>query len=398
MFPKRAAILIPVYNHGETIADVSRRAIATGLPVILVDDGSTDPVEPLVRGLDCTLLHHQNNMGKGTALLTGFRYGAEKGYEAIITLDADGQHDPAEAARLLAEAEKSEAPMLVIGNRLMSGKSVPRSSTFGRDFSNFWVRLETGVDLGDTQSGFRLYPVQELLNLNFSKSRYDYEIEVLVKSLWAGLQVAEVEISVHYPPADERISHFDKFRDNVRLSLLHTTLVSRRLLPLPHKKLTRAKEIKEEPSIISKNPFKVLGELCRSHVSPVLLAAAVWLGLFMGALPLIACHTVAIIYVSHRLHLNKVAAVAASQFCAPPLVPALCIEVGYFLRTGTFLLDLSWERWLLEIHERIWEWLLGSLIVGPVLGLIGGTIVYLLALQFRSIRQQQQTPVNGDDQ
>lgn len=97
----------------------------------------------------------------------------------------------------------------------------------------------------------------------------------------------------------------------------------------------------------------------------------------MGALPLIACHTVAIIYVAHRVHLNKIAAVAASQFCMPPVVPVLCIQAGYFMQNGSLLLDFSWERWGLEAHYRLWDWLLGSLLVGPFLGLIGGIIVYI---------------------
>jgi uncharacterized protein (DUF2062 family) len=103
---------------------------------------------------------------------------------------------------------------------------------------------------------------------------------------------------------------------------------------------------------------------------------AVWLGIFFGALPLLACHTVVIIYVAYRLHLNTIGAVAASQFCMPPVVPALCIEVGYFLRHGEFIVDLSWQRWLLEIHLRLLDWLLGSLLVGPLLGLFGAVIVY----------------------
>jgi uncharacterized protein (DUF2062 family) len=103
---------------------------------------------------------------------------------------------------------------------------------------------------------------------------------------------------------------------------------------------------------------------------------AVWFGLFLGALPLIACHTIVIIYVACRFQLNKIAAVAASQFCMPPVIPALCIEVGYYLRTGDFLLDFSWDRWALEVDQRLWDWLLGSLLVGPLIGLVGGGLVY----------------------
>ena len=173
------------------------------------------------------------------------------------------------------------------------------------------------------------------------------------------------------------MSHFHKFRDNLRLSLLHAGLVFRRLLPFRHELLV----VRPVPAgwRMGKNPLKILKQLCFESASPFWLAVAVWVGLFLGALPLIACHTVVILYVTYRLRLNKIAAVAASQFCMPPVVPALCIEVGYFLRTGDLLLDLSWDRWVLEVHQRLWEWLLGSLIVGPLLGCIGAVTVYRFA-------------------
>jgi uncharacterized protein (DUF2062 family) len=117
------------------------------------------------------------------------------------------------------------------------------------------------------------------------------------------------------------------------------------------------------------------------------LATAVWLGIFMGALPLLAIHTIAIIYVAHRLHMNKVAAVAASQFCMPPVVPVLCIQMGYYLRKGELLIDFSWQPWLLGVHERLWEWLIGSLLVGPLLGLIGAGIMYFAASRLQHIKK-----------
>jgi len=111
---------------------------------------------------------------------------------------------------------------------------------------------------------------------------------------------------------------------------------------------------------------------------------AVFLGIFIGALPLLAAHTIVIIYIAHRFHINKVAAVAASQLCMPPVIPIICIQTGYYFRNGVFLLDLSWKRWLLEIHERVWEWLIGSLLIGPVLGLLVGSVVYWMAARMQS--------------
>lgn len=371
-------LVIPLYNHAETVGEVVEKALATGLQVLVVDDGSEDIGLQALKNKDCRTISLAENKGKGEAIRVGANFAAENNFNAILTLDADGQHNPVESIKLIEEAQRGQWPSIIIGARRMVQTTVPNSSHFGKKFSNFWVRLEAGVDLEDTQSGMRLYPVKELLALDLKKSRYDFEIEVLVKAIWAGVDARSVSVSVHYPPADERVSHFDKVIDNFRLTKLHTSLVIRRLLPLPHKQLVARKKQKEDPLVV-KNPWQTLKNICSEGSSPFWLAVAVWFGIFFGALPLLACHTVVVIYVAYRFKLNKIASVAASQFCMPPIIPALCIETGYYFRTGEFLLDLSYERWLLEAHYRLWDWFLGSLVIGPVLGLVGACTVYLLA-------------------
>ncbi len=382
---KKTLLVIPLYNHAATVAQVAAQALATGLPLLVVDDGSTDEGLQAVEHLQCYTLQLAENQGKGAAILAGADFAAEHDFEAIITIDADGQHDPADALLLLAKSEE-EWPAIVIGARQMVQNTVPGASHFGRSFSNFWVRLECGADLPDTQSGLRLYPLAVLQFHRWSRRRYDFEIEVLVRSSWAGIKLTSVDVSVHYPPADERISHFHLGLDNVRLSLLHTRLVCRRLLPLPSRKmLPQEKKVRQKLAI--GNPWTALKQLCQQHSSPFWLALAVWLGIFMGALPILAGHTVAIMYVAHRLHINMVAAVAASNFCMPPVVPVLCVQTGYFLQHGQLLLDFSWEKWLLEGHYRLLDWLLGSLVLGPLLGLVGGAIMYAAALHFKGMVQ-----------
>ncbi len=381
----KTLIVIPVYNHARTVRRVVQAALDTGLPVLVVDDGSIDTIATEVDGLDCSLVQLPENRGKGAAIITGVRFAADHGFEAIVTIDADGQHDPEESTKLIERAESNSWPVIVIGAREMVEESVPRSSHFGRTFSNFWVRIECGRDLSDTQSGMRLYPVNYLLQLNLQRVRYDFEIEVLVKSVWAGVGVDSVPVSVHYPPGKQRVSHFHKLIDNYRLTVLHTKLVSRRLLPLSHEKIVVETEAQDKPRKIAvKNPIKVLKNLCVENASPFLLAVAVWLGIFLGALPLLAIHTIVIIYVAHRLHLNKIAAIAASQFCMPPVVPGLCVEVGHYMLKGNFLTDLSWEAWGLQAHYRLLDWLLGSLLVGPLLGLVGGAIVYIASRRLQA--------------
>ncbi len=377
----RTLLVIPVYNHGATLKDTVNRALATGLEVLVVDDGSTDQGLAAVKDLPCRTQRLEPNQGKGAAIMAAAETAVELGYDAILTVDADGQHDPAAAVTLL-EAVQEEWPVLVLGNRIMEKDSVPRSSLFGRSFSNFWVRLETGLSLPDTQTGMRLYPVRELRNLSFGTSRYDFEIESLVRLSWAGVPIRSVSVPVHYPDEDKRISHFDRFRDNVRLTLLHTRLVSRALVPLPHRRLVKKKEPDQDLSLFL-HPVRLFRQLLKEHATPTQLAAAAWVGIFLGAVPLIGMHTVAIIYVCHRLYLNKMAAVAASQLCMPPVVPIICIQTGYYLRHGAFLFELSRETLVDQIWERLWEYLLGSLVVGPLLGLVAAAVVYAAVRYYR---------------
>ncbi len=381
-------LVIPLYNHGATVRTVVEKGLAAGWPVLVVDDGSSDGGLDRVADLGCDTLRFEVNRGKGAAILAGARWAAEQGYGRIITVDADDQLDPGEA-KLLAEAAAGQEQALVIGARRMDRHNAPGASLFGRRFSNFWVRLECGHDLPDTQSGFRLYPVRELLQLVTGCRRYDFEVEVLTRAAWAGLPILSAEVSVRYPPEAERVSHFHQFKDNLRLTCLHTRLVLRALWPWPHLRLRirdpeqAAAERREKLSLL--HPVNFLKVLCREHTSAMQLAAAAWMGVFLGALPLLACHTVVIIYVCHRLHLNKLAAITASQLCMPPVMPVLCIQLGYLLRRGSWLTEFTWDTLVLQAPLRLWEWLLGSLFLGPFLGLVTGGVVYIAIRKLRAV-------------
>ena len=377
-------MVVPLYNHADTIASVVEKGLAAGWEVLVVDDGSSDGGLEQVKNIKCHGLQLSENRGKGAALMAAALRAQELGFRGMLAVDADGQHDPADAINL-ANIASQQWPVLVIGDRIMDKDSAPAVSLFGRSFSNFWVRLETGLVLPDTQSGMRLYPVAELLEMHLVKLRYDFEIEVLVKMAWAKIPVKSVPISVHYPPNDERISHFHKFTDNVRLSLLHTMLVLRQLLPWPHANETWLSILKPDKVSI-KHPIRTLKKLLREYSSPGWLASAVWMGIFLGALPLLAIHTMVIILVCHRLHLNKMAAVAASQFCAPPVMPMLCIQVGYFFQHGSWLTNFTSKTWFNEAHVRILDWFLGSLVVGPFFGFVGAGIIYVSSKKIQNLK------------
>ena len=231
--------VIPIHNNGDTVKDVAERCRKQLPRVLVVDDGSRDVnVKSLLHDMDVTVLTHTHNQGKGQAILTALDYVRQQGGCYIITIDADGQHYPEDIPRFLPLLDDN-TPAIIIGCRDFTADHVPGSSRFGRAFSNFWLKLETGISISDTQSGFRAYPVQYLSQLNLRGHHYDFEVEVLTRAAWAGLSIKTVDINVWYPPKEERVSSFKPFLDNVRISLIHTRLVMRRLWPVPPKRLVK---------------------------------------------------------------------------------------------------------------------------------------------------------------
>ena len=376
MTAPRILIVIPVYNHAATLRQVVDRALAVHPDVLVVDDGSSDRPLDTLHGLKVRMAGHPVNQGKGAAIMTAARLARGLGMSHIVTIDADGQHDPADFPKF-ATMVATEPMAIVVGARNFDTANVPGASRFGRRFSNFWLRLQTGKTLSDTQSGFRAYPLAVLDGLRLRERHYSFEVEVLVRGAWAGVPLREVDIAVHYPPAGERVSHFKAFRDNLRLTLLNTHLTMRSVLPWPHHKLVKDEGGELKVSVL--HPLRSIKTLLTEHATPRQLATAGAVGVFLGALPLIACHTLAILFVCSFFRLNKVAAVGASQLCMPPLVPALCIEAGYYLRHGEFLTEISLETLGYQGLERLYEWLLGSLLIGPLSALTTAGIIYIMA-------------------
>lgn len=373
--PARLLVAIPVYNHGRTLREVVERALAVHPDVLVIDDGSTDGGGETLQGLPVRVLRHACNLGKGQAILTAAREAQRLGMTHLATIDADGQHDPADLLNFLPLL-KSAPEALVVGTRRF-GADVPGLSRFGRSFSNFWLRVQTGVDLGDTQSGFRLYPVAVLLELPLRESGYTFENEVLVRASWAKVPLREVSISVIYP--SDRVSHFQLLRDNARASVLNARLTMRTILPWPHHTLVADRP----PGVSALHPLRAIRVLLSENTTPRELALASALGVFIGTLPLIGVHTLVLLIAASYLRLNRLATITASQVTIPPFVPALAIEVGYYLRHGTFLTEFSLKTIGAEGLDRLWEWFLGSLLLGPVLALVAGVLTYLAAVLLR---------------
>ncbi len=231
---KKFAIIIPVYNHEQQIVSVITSALQTGIPIFVVDDGSTDSSYHKIKDIKgISVLRHKKNQGKGAAIMTGF-HEAAKIADWGITLDADGQHPPEDIVNLIQAIPDNTRPVIVVGKREgMGNKNVPWTSRFGRKFSNFWVSVSGGPLISDSQSGFRIYPLPESMNLNVKGKRFQFEVEILVRAEWKNIPVIETPVSVIYDK-DKRVSHFRPFIDFLRNSMTFTQLIFQRIFIPSH--------------------------------------------------------------------------------------------------------------------------------------------------------------------
>lgn len=222
---RKACVLIPTYNNAQTLpallADIARYTDN----IIVVNDGSTDGTSSILEQHTVEVVSYNKNKGKGWALRQGFKQAVELGYTYAITIDSDGQHY-ADDLSVFLNAIDQHPDAIIIGARNMDQRSVPGKSNFGNKFSNFWFWVETGITLPDTQSGYRLYPVRSLSKFSFFTWKYEFEIEVIVRAAWKGIEVVCVPVKVFYPEKEKRISHFRPFRDFSRISVLNTVLVT----------------------------------------------------------------------------------------------------------------------------------------------------------------------------
>ena len=230
----RFAVIIPVYNHEQRVADVVRSALKLGFPVYVVDDGSTDGTYDKIKSMAVEIIRHEKNRGKGAALKSGFAAAAEKA-DWAITIDADGQHDPDNALNLIRAIPdnalgKKPRPIVIGMRENMVGDDVPWTSRFGRKFSNFWVWSSGGPRVMDSQSGFRIYPLPQSARMKVRANRFQFEVEILAKAGWNRFPVIEAPVSVSYTPGTPRISHFRPFVDFWRNSGTFMRLIFQRIL------------------------------------------------------------------------------------------------------------------------------------------------------------------------
>jgi glycosyltransferase involved in cell wall biosynthesis len=223
--PCGICVIIPAYNCEKTIKNVILSVLDYTTDVIVVDDGSVDKTKNILSlfGKQITLITYPKNKGKGYALKQGFNEATAQKFSYALTMDADGQHNINDIT-LFIDAIQKHPNALIIGARSFNHPNMPQGNIFANRFSNFWFTLQTANKCPDTQSGYRLYPLHKMKKMRPFTHRYEAELELLVRCAWKNIALISVPIQVHYPPKEERVSHFHPKKDFIRISLLNTIL------------------------------------------------------------------------------------------------------------------------------------------------------------------------------
>ena len=369
----KCCVIVPTYNNHKTLGKVLDGILEYTNNIIIVNDGSTiETTNILSEYNQLTVINLEKNRGKGNALKTGFRAAADAGNEHAITIDSDGQHMPSDLPKFLEKMEVDPG-CLIIGARNMDQDGIPGKSSFGNRFSNFWFLVETGIRLPDTQSGYRLYPIHTLRKLKYFTRKFEFEIEIIVRAAWKGINVTSVPIEIFYAQGEERISHFRPFKDFFRISVLNTVLVTLAFLFYRPLMYIRSFSLKK---------FLGTGE------STIKLASAVGFGGFMGIVPLWGFQMLTAAFIAHLMRLNKALVLVASNISFGPMVAV--IIYGSFLIGSFFVQDpvlLAFDKTLspASIKTGIFQYIIGSVI----LALTVGIIMFLVSYTAISIRRRR---------
>ncbi len=411
----RACVIIPCFNHAATLAVVAQAALAHA-PVLIVDDGSTPPL-PEVPG--CLRLRLEKNSGKGAALRAGLNLAAELDYTHAITMDSDGQHFAEDLPKFL-EGARAQPDALLVGVRDFYAAGCPTHRRRSNAVSTFWFRIETGVRLGDTQCGFRCYPLALAQKIKTRSGRYAFELEFMVRASWIGTPIVAVPVKCTYAPlasgsgsgtgasaslsppsapawcsasggacrTDDRRgrlshdqeqavppgyrqSHFRPVRDLAHITIMNIGLVLQSwFVPRP---LRVAWSQGQRWSL-----RKTVAEFFIEHArEPGQLSLAVGVGLFFGIVPIWGFQMIAAAAVAHRCRLNKAITLLASNISAPPLAPFIVyggLLLGHWLFTGEVVHLAPSQVNMASVREYFGQWFIGSVALA-VLAAVAGTII-----------------------
>lgn len=389
MSGKETCVLIPTYNNEQTIVQVISGVKLYIADIIVVNDGSTDSTSRLLEGMDgITVVSYPKNKGKGYALRMGLKEAAARGFRYAISIDSDGQHYASDIPLFLKKIE--EIPdALLIGARNLRQDNMPGRNTFANKISNFWYRVETGKKLADTQSGYRLYPVQATQEMRYFTRRYEFEVESIVRASWKGIEVVNIPINVYYAPAGERLSHFRPFKDFIRISLLNTVLVLVAYLWVFPVRFIRQLSWKNIKKFFKEKIFATDEPKHR-------IAYAIGLGVFMGIVPVWGYQMMSAYFLSRVLRLNSYITLLASNISIPPFIPFILFgsyATGGWLLKGEFSASLS-DISLETVGQDLLQYVFGSVVFALGSAIFAAILSYALMLLFRKKRLPSVAEVN----
>lgn len=375
-------VIIPTYNNQKTLQRVVDGVLNYTQNIIIVNDGSTDETSSILQKYpQLTQIHFPENKGKGVALREGFKKAKQLNYTFAITIDSDGQHFPNDIPLFWKALEEEKRDVLLIGSRNMNQDGVPKKSSFGNKFSNFWFWFETGIKLDDTQSGFRLYPLNSIPKKFFTR-KFEFEIEVIVRTSWKSVPVKNIPINILYDP-NERVSHFRPFHDFSRISVLNTVLVIITLLYIKPRDFFQK---------LLKKKFKdfIREDVLASSDSTLKKASSIALGVFIGIAPFWGFQTILSISLAILFRLNKALSFAFSNISFPPMIPFIIfgsLEIGSFFVGNTKPLRFDNSITLDVVKSNLTQYLVGSFVLATVAAIVFGVGSYLLlSLTKKSIK------------
>lgn len=398
----RFVVVIPTYNHGRSVADVARRTMALGVDVIVVNDGSTDDTAAVLDELERSSARgslevraHESNLGKAAALRTGFAIAAARGATHAGTIDADGQLDPRDLPALMAEAGRHPTA-LIIGRRPDRMDACPTRCALGRRYASLAVLVQTGLRLSDTQCGLRVYPLDRLGKAGCRAAGYAFEAEVITRMAWAGHEVREVPVGCRYFDDADRVSHWRPWHDSLKQAVLHVKLAGLALVPRTRasRSLGDSTRSRVHRLIAWLNPLRSWREVREGRIGDLELASGLAIGAMIGSSPFYGLHTLMSVYVAWRLHQHPAAVVLGSQVSIPPLgvlLAAASMWLGHLILTGDpshlGSVPLTWESvWQIPVRGFA-EWLVGSLLLGPLVAALAFALGLAIARGARRIPQ-----------
>ncbi|MFH1202255.1 MAG: glycosyltransferase family 2 protein [Candidatus Omnitrophota bacterium] len=209
----KTCVLIPSYNEEKTIGGIVKKVRALELDVIVVDDGSSDNTEKAAKEAGALVISHPKNHGKGFALRNGFTYTLGQDYEAVITMDGDGQHDVQDIKKFLKATESNPQLGVIVGNRMLNTKDMPFIRFLTNIFMSFVISMFSRQEIADTQCGFRLVRRAVLENIRLFTSNFEIESEILIRAGRLGYKISSIPIQTIYLTKSSKISPFiDTFR------------------------------------------------------------------------------------------------------------------------------------------------------------------------------------------